>query len=149
MLSSRGSSQHRELNPGLPHCWWILYCLSYQGSSENTGVGSLFLLQGNFPTQESNWSLLQECVMCYFNSLFTNPPTPEDNSFFRRCATGFFPLFQRRISFSTSSLEHFFPVCEGSFKAELGIILHNRKASTELVPFDLLGFQKTLGLSCH
>ena len=29
-----------------------------QGKSENTGVGSLALLQGIFPTQESNWGLL-------------------------------------------------------------------------------------------
>jgi len=28
------------------------------GTSKNTGVGSLDLLQGNFPTQESNWGLL-------------------------------------------------------------------------------------------
>ena len=29
------------------------------GKSKNTGVGSLFLLQGIFPTQESNWGLLR------------------------------------------------------------------------------------------
>ena len=29
---SRGSSQPRESNPGLPHCRWILYQLSHQGS---------------------------------------------------------------------------------------------------------------------
>ena len=28
------------------------------GKPKNTGVGSLYLLQGIFPTQESNWSLL-------------------------------------------------------------------------------------------
>ena len=28
------------------------------GKPKNTGVGSLSLLQGNFPTQESNWGLL-------------------------------------------------------------------------------------------
>ena len=28
------------------------------GNPKNTGVGSLSLLQGNFPTQESNWGLL-------------------------------------------------------------------------------------------
>ena len=22
----------RGSNPGLPHCWWIFYCLSHQGS---------------------------------------------------------------------------------------------------------------------
>ena len=29
---SRGSSQPQGLNPGLPHCRWILYQLSHQGS---------------------------------------------------------------------------------------------------------------------
>ena len=28
------------------------------GKPKNTGVGSLYFLQGNFPTQESNWGLL-------------------------------------------------------------------------------------------
>ena len=36
MPSSRESSQPggtgQGLNPGLLHCWWILYCLSHQGS---------------------------------------------------------------------------------------------------------------------
>ena len=44
-------------NPGLPHCRWILYHLSHQGSPR-TGVGSLSLLQGIFPTQELNWGFL-------------------------------------------------------------------------------------------
>ena len=79
---SRGSSQLRESNPGLPLCRQILYHLNHQGSPEsgsrsvvpnflpphglcslrnspgqNTGVGSLSLLQGIFPTQESNLCL--------------------------------------------------------------------------------------------
>ena len=62
----------QRLNPGLMHCRWILYQLSYQGiciptanscwciaepqgKPKNTGVGSLFLLQRIFLTQESNW----------------------------------------------------------------------------------------------
>ena len=32
MPFSRGSSQTQGLNPGLPHCRWILYYLSYQRS---------------------------------------------------------------------------------------------------------------------
>ena len=69
-------------NPGLPLCRQILYHLNHQGSPEsgrrsvvpnflpphglcrprnspgqNTGVGSLSLLQGIFPTQESNLCL--------------------------------------------------------------------------------------------
>ena len=73
------------LNLGLPHCRQILYCLSHQGSSpkkvliiqlfptlcnpmdcslcpwnspgQNTGVGSLSLLWGIFPTQGLNLGL--------------------------------------------------------------------------------------------
>ena len=30
---SRGSSQPRDQNPGLPHCRWILYQLSHKGST--------------------------------------------------------------------------------------------------------------------
>ena len=33
---SRGSSQPRESNPGLPHCRQILYQLSYQGSPDGS-----------------------------------------------------------------------------------------------------------------
>ena len=62
-------------NSGLPHCRWILYQLSHKGSPrilewveypfsrgssqpKNIGVGSLSLLQGIYPTQESNRGLL-------------------------------------------------------------------------------------------
>ena len=78
---SRGSSKPQKLNLGLPHCKQTLYCLSHQGSypglkptsptlgahslpseppgkPKNTGVGSLSILQGIFPTQELNWDLL-------------------------------------------------------------------------------------------
>ena len=61
----------QELNPGLPHFRWILYCLSHQGSP-NTGEGCHFLLQGIFPTQGSNPSLF--CLLqCQVGSL---PPAP-------------------------------------------------------------------------
>ena len=46
------------LNPGLPHCRWILYRLSHKGKPKNTGVGSLSLLQWIFLTQEWSWGLL-------------------------------------------------------------------------------------------
>ena len=36
-----------------------------QGKPENTGVGSLSLLQGIFPTQESNWGLLHYKWLLY------------------------------------------------------------------------------------
>ena len=48
------------------------------GKSKNTGVGSLSLLQGIFPTQESNWGLLH-CrqilyQLSYQGSPFSAPP---------------------------------------------------------------------------
>ena len=51
------------LNPGLPHCSWILYCLSHQGSPRilewvvRSGDPDP-LLQGIFLTQKSNCGLL-------------------------------------------------------------------------------------------
>ena len=44
-----------------------------QRKPKNTGVGSLFLSQGIFPTQESNWGLLHcrlsLCLLIYEESL--------------------------------------------------------------------------------
>ena len=48
----------RESNPGPPHCRQILLPAEPQGKPKNTGMGSLSLLQGIFPTQESNQGLL-------------------------------------------------------------------------------------------
>ena len=48
------------LNPGFPHCRWILYCLSHQESPIILELGSLPLLQQIFPTQELNRGL-QHC----------------------------------------------------------------------------------------
>ena len=44
MPSSRRSSQPNESNPGLPHCRWLLYCLSHRGSP----VVSIFLPYPNY-----------------------------------------------------------------------------------------------------
>ena len=54
---SRGSSQPRDQTQ-VSCTAVILYELSQQGKPKNTGVGSLFLLQWIFTTQESNWGLL-------------------------------------------------------------------------------------------
>ena len=45
-------------NPGLLHYKWILYHLSHQGSPRILEWVALSLLQGYFPTQESNRGLL-------------------------------------------------------------------------------------------
>ena len=44
----------------------VVYQLSHK-KPENTGVGSLSLLQWIFLTQESNWGLLH-CRLCYQES---------------------------------------------------------------------------------
>ena len=56
-LFSRGSSQ-LGIEPRSPT--WQANSLQAepQGKPKNTGVGSLLLLQGIFPTHESNWGLL-------------------------------------------------------------------------------------------
>ena len=41
-------------------------CTEPPGKPKNTGVGSLSLLQGNFPTQELNWGL------CIAGEFFTS-----------------------------------------------------------------------------
>ena len=54
---SRGSSQPRDQTQ--VSCMWAdSLPAEPQGKLKNTGVGSLFLLQRIFPTQELNWGLL-------------------------------------------------------------------------------------------
>ena len=49
------------LNPGLPHCRWILHQLSHKASPRILQWAALSLLQRIFPTQESNgFPALQE-----------------------------------------------------------------------------------------
>ena len=57
MPSSRGSS-NPVIEPRFPSLQVDSVPSEPQGESRNTGVGSLFLLQGNFLTQESNQGLL-------------------------------------------------------------------------------------------
>ena len=66
MASSRGSSQGWD--PGLLNCRWIFYCMS-----QHTGVGSLSLLQGLFPTQELNWGLLL-CRQIFYQLSYQGSP---------------------------------------------------------------------------
>ena len=54
---SRGSSQFRDRTQS-PTLQVDSLPAETQGKPENTGVGSLSLLQQIFPTQESNWGLL-------------------------------------------------------------------------------------------
>ena len=74
----------RGLNPGLPHCRWILY---HQVDSEppekpkNTVVGSLSLLQRIFPTQESNQALLH-CRWILYQLSYQGSPQIHELLFF-------------------------------------------------------------------
>ena len=59
--------------PGLPHCRWVLYCVS-PGKPKNTGVGGLSLLQGIFPIQEPNLGLLY-CRQIFYQLSYTGSPS--------------------------------------------------------------------------
>ena len=48
------------------------------GKPKNTGVGSLSLLHGNFPTQDLNWSLLHCRQFLYQLSYLGSPELPYD-----------------------------------------------------------------------
>ena len=67
----------QESNWGLLHCRQILYQLSYQGSTKNTGVGCHALLQGIFPTQRSNLGLLHCRQILYHLSHQESPGIQE------------------------------------------------------------------------
>ena len=46
------------LNPGLPHCRWILHQLSHKGNSRILEWVAYLFSKGYLPNQESNWGLL-------------------------------------------------------------------------------------------
>ena len=69
----RGIFPTQGSNPGLPHCRWILYQLSHQGSPRILEYGSLSLLQGIFPNQELNWGLLN-CRQILYQLSFQGSP---------------------------------------------------------------------------
>ena len=46
------------------------------GKPKNAGVGSLHLLQGNFPTQELNWGLLH-CRWLLYQLSYQGSPKPK------------------------------------------------------------------------
>ena len=68
MPSSRGSSRPRSAALEADS---LLSELS--GKPKNTGVGSLSLLQGIFPTKESNWGLLHCRWILYQLSYWGSP----------------------------------------------------------------------------
>ena len=64
ILFSKGSSQSRDQTQS-PALQADSLLAEPPGKPKNTGVGSLSLLQGIFPTQESNWGLLHYKWLLY------------------------------------------------------------------------------------
>ena len=75
---SRGSSQPR-IEPRFPTLQVDSLPAEPQGKPKNTGVGSLSLLQGIFPTQESNWDLLHCRWILYQVSIEGSPWSMRQN----------------------------------------------------------------------
>ena len=70
LLFLQGIFPTQGLNPGLPHCRWLLYQLSHKGSSRKLEwVAYLF-----FPIQESNQGLLHCRQILYQLSYQGSPP---------------------------------------------------------------------------
>ena len=64
MPSSRGSSQPSDRTQ-VSHTEGGFFTIEPPGYTKNTGVGSLSLLQGKFPTQELNQGLLHCRLIIY------------------------------------------------------------------------------------
>ena len=73
MPSSRGSSQIRDQTQVSHIADGFFLPSEPPGKPKNTGVGSLSLLQGIFPTQESNWGLLNCRQILYQLSYLGSP----------------------------------------------------------------------------
>ena len=69
---SRGSSQPRDQTQS-PVLQVGFLSAEPQGKPKNTGIGSLFLFQWIFPTQESNWCLLH-CRGILYQPSFQGSP---------------------------------------------------------------------------
>ena len=79
MPSSRGSSQPR-MEARHPALQAVSSPSEPPGKPKNTGVGSLFLLQGNFPTQELNRGLLH-CWQILYQLSYQGSPENTTISF--------------------------------------------------------------------
>ena len=73
----------------------------WNSPGQNTGVGSLFLLQQIFPTQELNWGLLHcRWILCQLSYQWIL----EQNASGRRKGKDHFEMLQRLLFFSTRSV---------------------------------------------
>ena len=79
MPSPRGSSQPRDWTQ-VSALWVDALPSEPPGKPKNTGVGSVSLCQGNFPTQESNQGLLHRRWILYQLSYLGSPSTKFSSS---------------------------------------------------------------------
>ena len=82
-----------------------------QGKPKNSGVGSLFLLQGIFPTQELNWGLLHCRWILYQLSYQGSPePLPQPSFISHSCPTlTWFPGLTEPPSWPVNTLHSSWP----------------------------------------
>ena len=66
MPSSRGIFPTQGSNPGLPHCWWSLYCLNHQGSPRIPEWVAYPFSRG------TSWPRNHTGVSCIAGGFFTN-----------------------------------------------------------------------------
>ena len=65
----QGISPTQGSKPGLPHCRWILYHLSHEGSPRILECVA-YLFSSRSSTKELNWGLLHCRMICYQLSYF-------------------------------------------------------------------------------
>ena len=94
-----GISTTQESNPGLPHCRWILYCLSHQESPENASavLGRSVMFSSLQPhglaahQAPLSMGILQAKILEWVAMpSFQGSPQPRDQTQFPRIAGGFF-----------------------------------------------------------
>ena len=89
-----------------------------RGKLKNTGVGSLSLLQGIFPTKESNWGLLHCRRILYQLSYQGSPPRSKhilNHHFVHLCFT----------SIISYAIEDYMSMSEGRYKYKTRILIIN------------------------
>ena len=83
-LPSPGDLPNPEIKPGLPHCRWILYHLSHQGSPRKLQWVALSPLQGIFLTQGWNQDLLHCRQILYQLSYQGSPSLQVNNCYLKK-----------------------------------------------------------------
>ena len=99
------------LNPGLPHCRWILGPAEPERKPKNTGVSNLSLLQQIFPTQESNRCLLHVQWILYQLSYQGSPTIYKGLSKSVRHMIQFSSVVQSCPTLWPHGLQHARPPC--------------------------------------